>query len=272
MTATLTVNTIQLLRSPRQIAETLYEDERVIIRYTPGTSPRGVCVFADLPEMWGGAGDSGLADAVWTAAGSMHRFEIIDRRGTWFNECFNTVYAVLKSACTRNDIHSLMMLGEGMGGYGAMLFLDALPRAHRGAAFNLPSSVHPDRVSFEHRWSPLRQRIKRWAAPCLTERWSRKELYLFFGSEAQEDTLHADRLQPLLGDGQMLYHLEGYGADLIRDIQARGQLAATLEALFARSSVDARLSAAFEADLVTEEHFDDMITEQFAAVSMKAAK
>lgn len=175
-----------------------------------------------------------------TLSGTRHwQFFVVDKRCTWYTETGADVVRHLSPMLGR--FRKVVMLGNSMGGYGALLFASRLPNCAAAIAFVPQYSMDPHIVPKEKRWRMYRERIVNWPRQHLLQGMpDGLPLHIFFGAKERRDGPHRDLFKRHATLQTFIYGLSGAAHDPARLLRDEGLLAATLDAIIGGGSKPVR--------------------------------
>jgi len=129
--------------------------------------------------------------------GHSHLGIMMKRRNDWFrHRQLCDFFDELRDSDFFDRFDNVVFYGSSMGGYGALTYASACPRA-RAIAFSPQTTLSPALVPWEHRYDNARQRgdwgEPRYADAAVTTHHLREAL-VFYDPYMPEDRAHADRL------------------------------------------------------------------------------
>jgi len=135
--------------------QTLVSDEELMIRWMPGSTSSLVLAFSGVRHGLGGLPMDEFAGTA-SDGSTAHVLFISDMLRSWYSRpgLVARIAAAARSFCAQQDIDRISIIGNSMGGYGAILFSQLLP-VSAVAAFGPQVSMHPE-VIREPRWRKFR--------------------------------------------------------------------------------------------------------------------
>lgn len=218
-------------RASRHEGNVLHDDETLTIRHIPGTGQRVIVAFTGIGhEMGKIQRDEFVSSSV--DGGRSHAIFVTDRRRSWFSgygvpERIEEILGRFFGQAGTTDIH---MLGNSMGGFGALLFCERLG-ASSAVAF-VPQFTMKQTIINETRWSKYRSNMIEARLEALDRHLTGAcRTHAFFGSQDHADAPHVEALRET---GHVKVHLvPEAGHDVAAVLKERGVLADTIQAAFA---------------------------------------
>ena len=166
---------------------------------------RLVIVFAS-------AGQDGLGEPLEEFRGSLLRHGVsmafvIDRNPRWLNHA-ETADALAHTAALAARYPDVGVLGESMGGSGAILFAGLCPHARRILALTPQYSVARPFIAFDSRFSPFADAYPDQQHWSFTAAHARARIHILFGTTEWLDTVHAGMY---LAEGYHVRFIDGAG-------------------------------------------------------------
>jgi hypothetical protein len=188
---------------------TLFEDERLRVRFIKGESNEAVISFSGV-----GTGDyrirdmnkpSGTSDGQnatqidefrKTLGGTKNVYYVADKQRGWYNGLENRILDLINTHLAEHETKRVLALGYSMGGSAALMFASRIQGCRQALAFAPQSSVHPDLVPFEDRWGEYRANITEWTTPdpiqCMED--GKRRYYVIYGMDEDRDEKHIQRI------------------------------------------------------------------------------
>jgi pimeloyl-ACP methyl ester carboxylesterase len=206
--------------------EYILRSENVDILFQHGTANYAVISFAGI-----GLGLGGLQTTEFSRSlgNTTPTFYVIDKTRSWYNSTYDVIVEALAAALETRKLAYAATVGNSMGGFGAMLFAEALSGMTISLAFAPQSSVCRTLVPWETRWQNWTGRITAWTIPDLAPRLGRVQHHVVFGSNDPLDRRHAARLAA--SRNVKLHEVSDCGHDVAAVLKQRGQLAGFLSML-----------------------------------------
>ncbi|MEL7255126.1 MAG: hypothetical protein AAGL23_13185 [Pseudomonadota bacterium] len=199
-----------------------HASDRVRATRLKGSEQRLVVSFTGVGRRKSKAQPEEFAGAAHMA-GRNHVLFVADRLRSWYNApgLFEEIIDLVESYKRTHKIADVMTLGEGMGGYGAILFARALS-AQNSVSFSAQYSVDPKVVPEEGRWLEYRARITHFTRPPLETVLSEDCTYFAVHTHSDQDKPHWARFPRA---AHMDHYLAGHSeASLTRKMASEGKL------------------------------------------------
>ncbi|MEM6589208.1 MAG: hypothetical protein AAF641_12235 [Pseudomonadota bacterium] len=160
-------------------------------------------------------------------AGRNHVLFVADRVRSWYNApgMYEEIIDLVQSYKRTHNIEQVATLGEGMGGYGAILFARALG-ASNSMSFAAQYSADPKVVPEDDRWMEHRAKIPHFTRPPLEAVLSENCSYFAMHADGPHDKPHWSRFPRA---AQFHHYLAGVGDhSLSRKLDGAGKLHAVV--------------------------------------------
>jgi hypothetical protein len=168
------------------------------------------------------------------AARGTSTYFVTDKRRHWYNGCFDLVLDILERHLAREGISEVVTLGNSMGGFGAIVFAEAIGACSRSIAFCPQSSMHRPTVPFESRWTEYSATIEAWTLPDAVGLLTGEvEHFLIYGRHDAKDMLHAGRFA---ASGRAAVFCVDGGHDAAASLKRQGKLVPVIEAVLSGGS------------------------------------
>lgn len=143
------------------IINTVHEDDALLVRSAFGAYGkvrRLVVAFTGIGHGFGGIQQEEFVGTA-SGGGENHAVFVTDRRRSWFSRpgMFERIVQTIQTLARYHGTDDIVTIGNSMGGFGALIFADAL-RARVAIAFVPQASMDPA-VVHEPRWSAHREQI-----------------------------------------------------------------------------------------------------------------
>lgn len=216
-------------------AQTIHQDEELLIRWLPGTSTRLILAFSGVKH---GLGGMPMDEFIGTASGgsSNHVLFISDMKRSWYSRkgLVALTTKTVEDFCQGHDIEHIDAIGNSMGGYGAIRFSSELP-IRRVAAFAPQVSMDLSVIN-EKRWQGYRQFFGEELLPSLAEPILKSDAQIFvtFGGGVKTELAQA----ALLPDAPHLHVklLPYCHHNVVKDLKAAGMVTPLVNAKLAGDS------------------------------------
>jgi hypothetical protein len=192
----------------------VFENDRLRISHAPGNSEGGdvVVAFAGVGHALQGVAHEEFARTLREPHAVKEAYFVVDKDRSWYNA---TADDILTELGPRLDGRRVLLLGNSMGGFGAILFSGLLPQSQTVLSFSPQFSVRRQIAPFETRWQEYIDSIRNWQFDtCVSSPSNPAAKYVFFGVGDRRDAGHAELLRQV-GDPSihiLLLPEAGHGA------------------------------------------------------------
>lgn len=218
-------------------------DDELSVRWIPGNSPRLLLVFTGVQH---GHGDVPLNEFARTASNGArnHVLFISDRKRSWFSRrgLGLRITTIVTDFMAQHGIERLDAVGNSMGGYGAILFSQALP-IRRVAAFAPQISMDPAVIG-ETRWDWFRDQFGPELKPSVAEAVvnSQAEIHVIYGAACPRDSRQIALLPP--APNLHLHPIRDWWHDVAQGLKEMGLMEDLFKAIFDGTPWDVAFFAA----------------------------
>ena len=124
-----------LLRMEASVRRVVFEDDSLRITHRAGSAPDGdvVIAFAGVGNALQGVAHEEFARTLSEPDAMKEAYFVVDKQRTWYNATADAIESVLSPLVAGRRV---LLLGNSMGGFGALLFAGLLSS---GAAFFSPA-------------------------------------------------------------------------------------------------------------------------------------
>jgi len=234
------------MTAPRIPVQDLIDSDALRIRWMPGTSSRLVVVFGGVQHNLGGVPMDEFAGSV-SENGVVHVLFINDLNCTWYSVpgLYDQICTVARDLMDREGLSDIRLIGNSMGGYGALLFAAPLG-AQVAFALSPQISMHPDVIA-EERWQHFRPAFGPDLAMGVHQLMPPSgalQMICTFGARDASDLRQA-ALLPQGAEQVHVYKVKGCGHDAVKHFKAAGVLREVVQAGLAGDT--ARLGTVYAA-------------------------
>lgn len=161
-----------------------------------------------LIVVFASAGMDGLGEPLEEFRGTLSRLGVsmafvIDRSPRWFNHA-ETPQALAQAARIARDYRHAGVLGESMGGSGAIIFADVCPTADRILALTPQYSMAKPFIAFDSRFAPFGEAYPNQVHWVFATPRARGKTQILFGNTEWLDAVHAG-----------MYRVEGFNVSIV---------------------------------------------------------
>ncbi|QEW23931.1 Alpha/beta hydrolase family protein (plasmid) [Marinibacterium anthonyi] len=151
---------------------------------------------------------------------------VADKKRRWWNHGLIDVIANRVNGYIHNRYRKVVLIGNSMGGTGALLLSPHIENVAAVIAFAPQATVKPDIIE-EKRWKKEIKGISDWTAPALTtaQPSSGREIKIkiFFGAECDKDVVHMEHLKKAFPTADM-HVIQGADHSVARHLRMTGAL------------------------------------------------
>ena len=132
--------------------DVLFEDDLLKVTFEPGSSGLAVISFTGISF---GSIAVGEFKSTLTRSGLDNDiYYVFDKQRKWYNGPHaETLVTVLNGAIASRGNEAVFILGNSMGGTGALAFAGEIERCVRALSFCAQTSINPGVAPFEVRWA-----------------------------------------------------------------------------------------------------------------------
>jgi pimeloyl-ACP methyl ester carboxylesterase len=213
--------------------QTLVDDDEIRITHVANGGGKAVVSFTGIGLGMGGMLIEEFAGTLSRVGGASDLYFVIDKRRSWYNSNFERIRALLEQALAKRPIDEVITIGHSMGGSGALLFGNSLPKCTIAIAFGPQASIHASIVPEETRWKRLREAIPNLQprnfvdvaqhGPCAN--------FIFYSAANEKDEVHARLFRAAHSPRMKVFMLDFGNHNPARALKWMGQLDRVVEIL-----------------------------------------
>ena len=203
-----------------------FEDEHLKVTVVPGSTGRATVSFTGIGLQMHGQPVEEFARTLAEIDDGGTRLFVIDKQRTWYERTHEQVVRVLAPLLAEHD--DVCLIGNSMGGFGALLFAGLLPRVRATIAFVPQFSVTP-RITLGNvtRFERFTSRIEAFTLDhALHFGVGTAKHHLVFGGDA--DAWHIARFEERLKPGDEMLVMSSSGHNAAAVLRKTGLLAPLL--------------------------------------------
>jgi len=236
-------------------SSTLFEDDRLRVRFVQGESNEAVISFSgvgtadyrirdmDKPSGRDDQNATQIDEFRKTLGGTKNVYYVTDKQRGWYNGLENRILDLINSHLAERRTRRVLALGNSMGGSAVLMFASRIQGCRHALAFAPQSSVHPDLVPFETRWENYRSKITEWTTPdpILSMEDGRRRYYVFYGMDQEMDEQHIQRILARRLPNVFIFGIRNCGHDVALYLRNNGvSLTDIVDKVYAGSPNDVR--------------------------------
>ena len=224
--------------------EVLTDTDALKITFERGTpdAAEAIVSFTGILHRLGGIETGEFARSIRNLDQTRDVYYVTDKTRSWYNSTYEEILATLMNHIGDRRV---VVLGNSMGGFGALLLHTAIGRCNRAIAFVPQFSIHPDIAAFENRWLNFSSEITNWSHPtCVNgaEPWCEKQQYIFFGKQDVMDMQQLRLMTPYISYNSHVFLLAHCGHNVAQYIKSFGFLHSVLEEAISSDNAAARIA------------------------------